>query len=65
VSVGWTAGRRRAVACLIEKNRLLPRQLGGRRLRFTVDDRRRLAARAYRIVRLWTHGHLPYRRRHV
>jgi hypothetical protein len=32
---------------LIEENRLLRRQLGGRRLRLTDDDRRRLAARAF------------------
>src|ERR1700693_4835626 len=42
---------REAVAYLIEENRLLRRQLGGRRLRLTDEDRRRLAARAYRIGR--------------
>jgi putative transposase len=36
---------------LIEENRLLRRQLGTRRLRLTDDDRRRLAARAYRVGR--------------
>jgi transposase InsO family protein len=36
---------------LAEENRLLRRQLGGRRLRLTDDDRRRLAARAYRVGR--------------
>ena len=33
------------------RNRLLRRQLGGRRLRFTDDDRRRLVARAHRVGR--------------
>jgi transposase len=36
---------------LIEENRCLPRQLGTRRVRLTDDDRRRLAARAYRVGR--------------
>jgi hypothetical protein len=40
-----------AVAYLIEENRVLRRQLGARRLRLTDDDRRRLAARAYRLGR--------------
>ena len=35
----------------MEENRLLRRQLGGRRVRLTDDDRRRLAARAYRLGR--------------
>ncbi len=39
------------VAYLIEENRLLRRQIGPRRLRFTDDDRRRLAAQAYRVGR--------------
>jgi putative transposase len=42
---------REAIAYLIEENRLLQRQLGTRRLRLTDDDRRRLAARAYRVGR--------------
>jgi putative transposase len=42
---------REALAYLIEENRLLRRQLGGRRLRLTEDDRRRLAMRAYRLGR--------------
>src|SRR3989442_12593954 len=42
---------REAIAYLIEENRLLRRQLGGRRLRLTDDDRRWLAARAYRVGR--------------
>ena len=52
VLIGWLDCREReAVAYLIEENRLLRRQLGGRRLRLTDDDRRRLAARAYRVGR--------------
>jgi len=49
---GWLDRREReAIAYLIEENRLLRRQLGTRRLRLTDDDRRRLAARAYRVGR--------------
>jgi putative transposase len=49
---GWLDRREReAVAYLIEENRLLRRQLGGRRLQLTDDDRRRLAGRAYRVGR--------------
>ena len=49
---GWLDRREReVVAYLIEENRLLRRQLGGRRLRLTDDDRRRLGARAYRVGR--------------
>ena len=52
VLTGWLDRREReALAYLIEENRLLRRQLGGRRLRLTDDDRRRLAARANRIGR--------------
>jgi putative transposase len=52
VLTGWLDRREReAVAYLIEENRLLRRQLGDRRLRLTDDDRRRLAARAYRLGR--------------
>ena len=48
----WLDQREREVlAYLIEENRVLRRQLGGRRLRLTDDDRRRLAARAYRLGR--------------
>jgi len=39
------------LAYLIEENRMLRRQLGGRRPRLTDDDRRKLAARAYRLGR--------------
>ena len=42
---------REMLAYLIEENRVLRRQLGGRRLRLTDDDRRQLAARAYRLGR--------------
>jgi transposase InsO family protein len=50
VLTAWLDRREReVVAYLIEENRLLRRQLGGRRLRLTDDDRRRLAARAYRV----------------
>jgi hypothetical protein len=52
VLTGWLDCREReAIAYLIEENRLLRRQLCGRRLRHTDDDRRRLAARAYRVGR--------------
>jgi transposase InsO family protein len=52
VLIGWLDRREReAVAYLIEENRLLRRELGGRRLRLTDDDRRRLALRAYRVGR--------------
>ena len=52
VLAGWLDRREReAIAYLIEENRLLRRQLGGRRLRLTDDERRRLAARAYRVGR--------------
>jgi plasmid maintenance system killer protein len=52
VFTGWLERReRKAVASLIEENRLLRRQLGTRRLRLIDDDRRRLAARAYRVGR--------------
>jgi hypothetical protein len=49
VLTSWLERREReAIAYLIEENRLLRRQLGGRRLRFTDDERRRLAVRAHR-----------------
>ena len=52
VLTGWLERREReALAYLIEENRLLRRQLGGRRLRLTDDDRRRLAVRAIRVGR--------------
>jgi hypothetical protein len=49
---GWLdRWEREAVAYLAEENRLLRRQHGPRRLRLTDDDRRRLAAQAYRVGR--------------
>jgi hypothetical protein len=49
---GWLDRREReSIAYVIEENRLLRCQLGGRRPRLTDDDRRRLAARAYRVGR--------------
>ena len=52
VLTGWLERREReALAYLIEENRLLRRQLGGRHLRLTKDDRRRLAVRAFRVGR--------------
>ena len=52
VLTGWLERREReALAYLIEENRLLRRQLGGRRLRLTDDDRRWLAVRAFRVGR--------------
>src|SRR5688500_5840199 len=48
----WLDQREREVlAYLIEENRVLRRQLGGRRLRLTDEDRRKLAARAYQLGR--------------
>jgi putative transposase len=50
--IGWLDRREReAMAYLIEENRVLRRQIGGRRLQLTDDDRRRLAVRAYRLGR--------------
>ncbi len=50
VRTGWLDRRERdAIAYLIEENRLLRRQLGGRRLRLTDDERKCLAARAHRV----------------
>src|SRR5262245_25754298 len=52
VLTGWLDRRERdALAYLIEENRLLRRQLGGRRLCLTDEDRRRLARRAFRVGR--------------
>src|SRR4051812_35109803 len=49
---GWLERRDQdALAYLIEENRLLHRQLRGCRLQLTDEDRRRLAARAYRLGR--------------
>src|SRR5213594_694397 len=44
VLIGWLdCQEREELAYLIEENRVLRAQLGGRRLRLTDDDRRRLA----------------------
>jgi transposase InsO family protein len=52
ILTGWLERREHeAIAYLVEENRCLRRQLGNTRLRLTNDDRRRLAARAYRIGR--------------
>jgi hypothetical protein len=49
---GWLDRQEReALAYLIEENRILRQQVGQRRLRFTDDDRRRLAMRAHRLGR--------------
>ena len=51
VLTGWLERREReTIGYLIQENRLLRRQLGNRRLRLTDDDRRQLAARAYRVA---------------
>lgn len=47
---GWLDRQERdALRYLLEENRVLRRQLRGRRLQLTDDDRRRLAARAYQL----------------
>src|SRR5262249_16065666 len=52
IVTGWLDRRERGMlAYLIEENRVLRRQMGERRLRLTDDDRRKLAARAYRLGR--------------
>lgn len=52
VQIGWLDRRARdAISYPIEENRLLRRQLGGRRLRLTDGDRRRLAGRVFRLGR--------------
>ena len=52
VLTGWLDRReRQAIAYLMEENRVLRRQLGQRRLKFTDTDRRRLAVRGHRLGR--------------
>jgi putative transposase len=52
VLTSWMDRREREViSYLVAENRLLRRRLRGQRLRLTDDDRRRLAARAYRLGR--------------
>ena len=49
---GWMNQRQlQVIEYLREENRVLRRQLRGRRLQLTDDDRRRLAVRAYRLGR--------------
>src|SRR5947209_18090810 len=47
----WNHQQREVMAYLIEENQTLRRQLRGRRLRLTDDDRRRLAVRGQRLGR--------------
>jgi putative transposase len=50
VLAGWLDRQeRQAIAYLMEENRVLRRQLGQQRIQFTDADRRRLAARGYRL----------------
>jgi len=52
VLTGWLDRRERDVLrYLVEENRVLRRQLQGRRVDLTDQDRRRLAVRAYRVGR--------------
>jgi hypothetical protein len=52
VLAGWLDRQDRDVLrYLVEENRVLRRQLRGRRLSLTDNDRRRLAVRAYRLGR--------------
>jgi hypothetical protein len=49
---GWlNQYQQHAIDCLIEENRVLREQIGDRRLRFTDDQRRRLAVRAKQLSR--------------
>ena len=49
---GWlNQHQQRAIDYLVEENRVLREQLGNRRIRFTDDRRRRLAARAQEVAR--------------
>src|SRR6266851_6642020 len=49
---GWVNRRQQEVIdYLVEENRVLREQLGGRRVRLTDDQRRRLAARGQRLGR--------------
>lgn len=52
ILTGWLDRQEREVlGYLVQENRVLRRQLRGRRLQLTDDDRRRLAVRAYRLGR--------------
>ena len=49
---GWINQRQQQVIeYLVEENRVLREQIGNRRMRFTDDQRRRLAARAKKLSR--------------
>ena len=49
---GWLSHRQQqAIAYLTDENRILRRQVQGRRLRLTDDERRRLAVRGYQLGR--------------
>src|SRR5437773_12390496 len=49
---GWmNQHQQHAIAYLVEENRVLREQIGHRRLRFTDDQRRRLAAKAKKLAR--------------
>ena len=48
---GWVNRRQQdMIAYLVEENRVLKEQLNGRRLRLTDEQRRRLAAKAKRVL---------------
>src|SRR6185369_5026168 len=54
---GWINQRQQQVIeYLVEENRVLREQIGNRRMRFTDDQRRRLAARAKKLSRKVTIG---------
>ena len=49
---GWlNQHQQRAIGYLVEKNRVLREHIGNRRIRFTDDQRRRIAARAKDVGR--------------
>jgi hypothetical protein len=51
---GWmNQEQQQAIDCLREQNRVLQEQFGGRGLRFTDDQRRRLAAKAKGLGRVF------------
>jgi hypothetical protein len=51
---GWmNQQQQHAIAYLVEENRVLREQIGHRRMRFTDDQRRRLAAKAKIVGRKW------------
>src|SRR6184192_1422160 len=57
VLIGWLDRQElEALAYLIEENRVLRAQLGGRRLRLTDDDRRRFAVRAVGTAGLYANA---------